>query len=44
MKTSINHENFTTIIGAILVFSVILAFIMAGYHIAAGNFHEYVNL
>lgn len=44
MKTYINLEKFTDLLRKILVFSVIIAFILAGYHIATGNFHNYVNL
>ncbi|MGI4727057.1 MAG: hypothetical protein ACRYFL_00860 [Janthinobacterium lividum] len=44
MKTPANLQKFTNLLGAILVFSVIIAFIMAGYHIATGNFHQFVNL
>ncbi len=44
MKTSINIQNIANLIGAILVFSVIIAVIIAGYNIAIGNFHQYVNL
>lgn len=44
MKTSFNTQKITNLIGAILVFSIILAIVIAGYNIAVGNFHQYVNL
>ncbi len=30
--------------GAILVFSIMVAVLIARYNIAIGNFHQYVNL
>lgn len=44
MKNPSNIQNLLNLIGAVLLFSIIFAVIIAGYNIAIGNFHQYVNL
>jgi len=44
MKTSFNIQKITNLLRAILVLSIIMAVLIAGYNIAIGNFHEYFNL
>ncbi len=44
MKASADLQQVIILLKAILVFSIIVAVLIAGYNIAIGNFHQYVNL